>query len=319
MTTALQPVAVVGTGLIGRSWAITFARAGREVRLWDPNPQASAAAKGFVREVAEDLAAADLLGGRSVEEVLASLIPHTELEPALAGVAWVQECGPEVIDTKRRTFAQLDALAPADAILASSSSALLPSAISEDLAGRARCVVAHPINPPYLVPAVELVPAPWTSADVMERGAAFLRDVGQVPLVMEKEIDGFIMNRLQGALLDEAFRLVAGGYATAADVDRGIADGLALRWSFIGPFETIDLNAPGGVADYVARYGPMYAGLGETMRERVDWTGPVLASILASRRAELPETGLVERQIWRDRRLMALRAHKRQADTDLGL
>ena len=319
MTAALQPVAVVGTGLIGRSWAITFARAGREVRLWDPNPQASTAAKGFVREVAEDLAAADLLGGRTVEEVLASLTPHAELKPALDGVAWVQECGPEVIDVKRRTFAQLDELAPAGAILASSSSALLPSAISQDLPGRARCVVAHPINPPYLVPAVELVPAPWTSAEVMERGAAFLRDVGQVPLVMEKEIDGFIMNRLQGALLDEAFRLVAGGYATATDVDRGIADGLALRWSFIGPFETIDLNAPGGVADYVARYGPMYAGLGETMRERVDWTGPVLASVLASRRAELPETALAERQVWRDRRLMALRAHKRQADADLGL
>ena len=139
--------------------------------------------------------------------------------------------------------------------------------------------MAHPINPPYLVPAVELVPAPWTDAQTMERGAEFLRGIGQVPLVMEREIDGFIMNRLQGALLDEAFRLVEGGYASAADVDRGIADGLALRWSFIGPFETIDLNAPGGIADYVARYGPMYAGLAESMRRQPDWAGITAAGI----------------------------------------
>jgi L-gulonate 3-dehydrogenase len=115
-----------------------------------------------------------------------------------------------------------------------------------------------------------------------------------VPLLMEREIDGFIMNRLQGALLEEAFRLVDGGYASAADVDRGIADGLALRWSFIGPFETIDLNAPGGIADYVARYQGLYAGLFEGMRERIDWTGP---------------TAGIE---------LELRAHKRAADRDVG-
>jgi hypothetical protein len=121
--TGLQPVAVASTGLIGRAWAIAFTRAGLEVRLWYPN----AAAKGFVREVVEDLAAADLLSGRNVENVLASLVPCLDLTEALANVAWVQECGPEVIAVKRETFARLDALAPAGAILASSSSALLPS------------------------------------------------------------------------------------------------------------------------------------------------------------------------------------------------
>ena len=125
--TGLQPVAVASTGLIGRAWAIAFARAGLEVRLWYPNAAASAAAKGFVREVVEDLAAADLLGGRNVEDVLASLVPCLDLAEALADVAWVPECGPEVIAVKRETFARLDALAPAGAILASSSSALLPS------------------------------------------------------------------------------------------------------------------------------------------------------------------------------------------------
>jgi 3-hydroxyacyl-CoA dehydrogenase len=135
---------------------------------------------------------------------------------------------------------------------------------------------------------------------------------------MKKELDGFIMNRLQGALMEEAFRLVANGYASAEDVDRGLSDGIALRWSFIGPFETIDLNAPGGIADYIERYQPLYRGLFEQMRERVDWGGAVLADILKSRRARLPESDLGERQVWRDRRLMRLRAHKRQVDTDLG-
>lgn len=311
-------VAIVGAGLIGRAWAITFARAGCTVRLWDIDPAAGPKAADFVRTVAEDLAAHDLLGGRTVEAVLAAITPFADLAEALDGVSWVQECGPERIEGKRESFARLDRLAPPDAILASSSSGLLPSAISEGLAGRARCVVAHPINPPYLVPAVELVPAPWTDPAVMQRAEGFLKEVGQVPLVMDKEIDGFIMNRLQGALLEEAFRLVAGGYASPDDVDRGIADGLALRWSFIGPFATIDLNAPGGIGDYIARYQPLYAQLFEGMRERIDWAGPVLGGIASARRAAVPEEGLAERQTWRDRRLMALRAHKRQADRDIG-
>ena len=314
----MQTVAVVGAGLIGRAWAITFARAGCHVRLWDPDAQAAPNAVAFVRSVAEDLYANDLLSGRSVEDVLSAIQPAADLADALAGASWVQECGPEKIEMKRDTFVRLDHLADRETVLASSSSALLPSAISEGLPGRTRVVVAHPINPPYLVPAVELVPAPWTDPIVMERGAAFLRAVGQVPLVMEREIDGFIMNRLQGALLDEAFRLVEGGYASAADVDRGISDGLALRWSFIGPFETIDLNAPGGIADYVARYGPMYTGLSQTMMGRADWAEATRETIEPERRIALPASGLAERQTWRDRRLMALRAHKRSADRDLG-
>lgn len=311
-------VAIVGAGLIGRAWAITFARAGHEVRLWDPAPDAAAAALAYVRSVGEDLARNDLLNGRSVDDIVGALTPCASLAEALDGVRWVQECGPERIEDKRATFAEIDRLAPADAVLASSSSALLPSAIFEAVPGRARGVVAHPINPPYLVPAVEVVPSRWTDPAVLERAVAFLAAAGQVPLRMEKEIDGFIMNRMQGALMEEAFRLVAGGYASAADVDRGIADGLALRWSFIGPFETIDLNAPGGIADYIARYQPMYAGLFQGMRERVDWAEVAAGGVEAERRAAVPASQLPARQRWRDRRLMALIAQKRRADRDIG-
>ena len=311
-------VAIVGGGLIGRAWAISFARGGCDVRLWDTDPSAAERARNFVASVAEALAENDLLFGRTVADVLSCVTPCAELPDALGGAVWVQECGPERLEVKREIFGRLDKLVAPTAILASSSSALLPSAISRGLEGRERCLVAHPINPPYLVPAVELVPAPWTAKAVIERAKALLVSIGQAPIVMKRELDGFIMNRLQGALLEEAFRLVAHGYADADDVDKGIAEGLALRWSFMGPFETIDLNAPGGVADYVARYQPMYSALFESMKQRVDWAGPALSKVLQTRRASLPEEGLAARQLWRDRRLMALRSHKRQAERDLG-
>ncbi|MBM7045578.1 3-hydroxyacyl-CoA dehydrogenase [Rhizobium lusitanum] len=310
-------VAVVGVGLIGRAWAIAFARAGCQVRLWDPDAEGNARAKDFITTVLEDLAQNDFLNGRTPADVLALITACATLEEALDGSGWVQECAPEKITEKRALFARLDQLADPDTILASSSSALLPSAISEGLKGKHRCLVVHPINPPYLIPAAEVVPASWTSPEIMKKAEAFLIGIGQVPIMMKKEVDGFIMNRLQAALLEEAFRLVANGYASAEDVDRGIADGLALRWSFIGPFETIDLNAPGGIKDYVERYQAMYSGLFEQMRERVEWDGPVLKDVLESRRRVLPESDLAERQVWRDRRLMRLRTHKSKVDQEL--
>ena len=135
---------------------------------------------------------------------------------------------------------------------------------------------------------------------------------------MKRELDGFVMNRLQGALLEEAFRLVADGYASVEDVDVGIREGLALRWSFMGPFETIDLNAPGGVRDYVVRYQGIYEGLHASQQRRVDWAGPVLDEVERDRRKQLPAAGLAERQRWRDRRLMALAAQKRRAEREIG-
>jgi 3-hydroxyacyl-CoA dehydrogenase len=176
----------------------------------------------------------------------------------------------------------------------------------------------HPINPPYLIPAAEVVPAPWTAPEVVARTATFLRDAGQAPIVMKRELDGFIMNRMQGALLEEAFRLVADGYASPEDVDVGIREGLALRWSFMGPFETIDLNAPGGVRDYVERYQGIYENLFPQMQRRVDWAGDVLKTVEGERRERLAESDLGKRQAWRDRRLMALAAHKRAADKKIG-
>ncbi len=311
-------VAIVGSGFIGRAWAIGFARAGHNVVLWDAVPDAPGRAIDYIAGVLPELAANQLLGGYEPDEVRARLSTADTLDEALDGVDHVQENTPEEVEVKREVFARLDAAAPASAVLASSSSAILPSKFTEHLKGRARCLVVHPINPPYLVPAAEVVPAPWTDPAVVARTREFLISAGHAPIVMKKELDGFVMNRMQAALLEEAFRLVADGYASIEDVDIGIREGLALRWSFMGPFETIDLNAPGGVRDYVERYHGIFERLHPSLQRRVDWLGEVMDRIEADRRKDLPADQLVERQIWRDRRLMALAAHKRRVDEDIG-
>ncbi len=303
-------VAVVGAGLIGRAWSISFARGGRQVVLWDVVPGMAEQTRNQIPTLLEGLVEQDLLGGQSVEEVFQRIIATDDLADALEGAIHVQENAPEKLDVKLELFARLDALTPDDAVLASSSSAILPSLFTEQVKNRQRCLVAHPINPPYLIPAVEVVPAPWTDADAVSRTCSLLEDIGHQPMRMNKEIDGFIMNRLQMALLHEAFRLVDQGYASAEDIDRGIADGLGLRWAFMGPFETIDLNAPGGIRDYVSRYRGMAELIGAQQTNMADWSGPVLDQLEGERRQVLGEDQLATRQVWRDRNLMALAAHK---------
>ncbi|MER9597734.1 MULTISPECIES: 3-hydroxyacyl-CoA dehydrogenase [unclassified Mesorhizobium] len=314
----MADVAIIGSGFIGRAWAISFARAGHDVRMWDQSPAATSSARDYIAGVLGDLAANDLLRGQAVDAVLGRIAIVAELGDALADAVHVQENTPENLEVKRDVFSRIDALAGPQAVIASSTSALLPSKFTDHLQGRHRCLVVHPINPPYLIPAAEVVPAPWTSADTVERTRAFLVEAGHAPLVMKRELDGFIMNRLQGALLEEAFRLVADGYASVEDVDTGLRDGLALRWSFMGPFETIDLNAPGGVRDYVERYQTIYSNIFPQMLRRVDWAGEVMETVEAERRKRLPREGLGQRQVWRDRRLMALAAHKKKSDQEFG-
>src|SRR5271166_7176837 len=314
----VSKIALVGLGLVGRAWAISFARAGHEVALWDERPEAIGETLTFANKVLPELDAQGLLDGEAALSVRGRLRRAGSLEEALEGAAHVQESAPEDIEAKRRIFAWLDCAAEAETVLASSTSAILPSLFTEALEGRARCLVAHPINPPYLIPAVEVVPSPWTDRSAVERTAALMRSAGHAPIAMKREIDGFVINRLQGALLEEAFRLVAEGFASVEDVDAALREGLALRWSFMGPFETIDLNAPGGVRNYARRYQPAYEEIFASSQWRADWSGPVMDIVEAERRRRLPADRLAARQAWRDRRLMALAAHKRRAAEDIG-
>ena len=303
-------IAVVGSGLVGRGWAVVFARAGCSVRLWDTQPdQADKAVLGIAGEL-DGLAELGLAGEDPPSEVLGRIAVASTLEAALDRAAHVQECTPEVLATKQAVFAQLDAAADRDTVLASSTSGIRASLFSESLTGRSRCLVAHPLNPPHLIPLVELVPAPWTDPAVVERTRVLMEGVGQATVTLKKEVPGFVVNRLQGALLHEAFRLVQDGVADVADVDAAVESGLGLRWSFMGPFETIDLNAPGGIADYVARYGQLYLDLARDGGPPRPWEADLARSLESDRRKQLPADRLDERAQWRDRRLALLVAHK---------
>jgi L-gulonate 3-dehydrogenase len=134
---------------------------------------------------------------------------------------------------------------------------------------------------------------------------------GQRPVVVRRELEGFVLNRLQGALLREAFRLVESGAISVEDLDTTVKDGLGLRWAFMGPFETIDLNAPGGIADYCARYGAMYESIACEQTSTDSWSDKIVAQVEQQRRERLTQDHLLERRIWRDQHLMALLRHKK--------
>ncbi|AYR25645.1 3-hydroxyacyl-CoA dehydrogenase [Herbaspirillum rubrisubalbicans] len=305
-----EKIAVIGAGLIGRAWAIVFARAGFEVALWDAVPQALQGCQQLLRENLADLAAHGLIADPP-QALLDRIHRAASLEQALQDAILAQENVKETVEVKREIFAEMDRLAAPDTILTSSTSWIPTSAFSEHLPGRARILVAHPVNPPYLVPLVELAPAPWTAPDTVARAKQIYASAGQSPVVLNKEITGFLLNRIQGAVLNEALNLYENGYASAEDIDKVFKHGLGLRWSFMGPFETIDLNAPAGVLDYARRYGHTY---GEVARSQLPnaWQAATLDQLAQERRAVLPVEQLAERARWRDNRLMGLIAHQRQ-------
>jgi 3-hydroxyacyl-CoA dehydrogenase len=308
MASTERNVAIVGSGLIGRAWATIFARAGWNVRLTDPHIPTLKAAPRLIRDELNALARHGLADDPDAAITRVSIAGS--LQEALLDVEFVQENGPEIVEDKKAIFAQLDRLASPDALLVSSTSAITASRFTETLPGRARCLVGHPVNPPHLVPLVELCGAPWTSPGAIERARSIYREIGQVPVTINREINGFVLNRLQGALLAEAFRLVGEGYISADDLDHTVKDGLGLRWSFLGPFETIELNAPGGIPDYCARYTGFYKELASAAAGPEVYQSPNVDRVIAAwPHQPTPERIAVLTQR-RNERLAALAAHK---------
>jgi 3-hydroxyacyl-CoA dehydrogenase len=304
----MPKVAIVGAGLIGRSWAIVFAQGGFDVALFDATPGIADKACDFAANGLRELAGHGLVADPQAAALRLRAAPS--LADALAGAGFVQENLPETLEAKRAVFAELDRLAAPEAILASSTSTIVPSLFTENLRGRQRCLVAHPVNPPHLVPLVELLGAPWTAPETIATAKQIYQTVGQVPIVVRREIDGFILNRLQAALLAEAFRLAGEGFVSPQDLDETLKNGLGLRWSFMGPFATIELNAPGGIPDYCARYGASLSRL--SAADPTIYAGDNLARILAEWGCNPTPQEIGEAMRRRDQRLAALKAHKRE-------
>jgi L-gulonate 3-dehydrogenase len=309
MSTPTETVGIIGAGLIGRSWANVFARAGWDVVLWDPNADVRAKAAGQIAEGLQELAVHGLVTDATAAAQRVRIA--ATLEEAVAAADFVQESGPETPEAKREIFARLDAATRPDVVLASSTSAIVASQFTEALAGRGRCLVAHPVNPPHLVPVVELCGAPWTTPATKARAKQVFQSIGQVPIDVKREIEGFVLNRLQVALLAEAFRLVQDGVVSPEDLDHTIADGLGLRWAFMGPFETIELNAPDGIADYCRRYAPWFRRYMQDLPPASTWDDSNWQAVAAAWGPTPTAQSVAKKSQWRNTRLAALAAHKR--------
>jgi L-gulonate 3-dehydrogenase len=306
-------VAVIGAGSIGVSWAIVFARAGRAVRLHDPSAERLDASGTEVRTRLVELAGAGLLE-EDPGVVAGRVSRHADAADAVAGADHLQECAPEELELKRALFTELERAAAPDAVLASSTSALLPSEIFAHLKARERCLIAHPVNPPHLLPVVELVGASFTEPATVDRTQRLLDDVGMSPIRVRREIEGFVLNRLQGALLREAYCLVRDGVASVDEVDQVVRDGLGRRWALMGPFETVDVNTRGGIAQHALRMGPAYERMGAERGQHDPWTPGLVQQVERERRELLPEGQWEQRVAWRDHMLLALEEMRRRHD-----
>ena len=202
-------------------------------------------------------------------------------------------------------------------LLSSSSSAMPISLITQNLKGKERCIISHPANPPHLIPCVEISPGDQTTEKTINKTKEVFEKIGYSIVLVKKEIDGFILNRLQGALLNEAIRLYSEGYASADHIDSTVRDGLGLRWAFMGPFETIDLNAPGGIKDYIKRYGNIFLEMAKNQNVIPDWSEENAKKLEEERRVFLSEGELRSRAEKRNDLLKSLRKLKKDMNEDV--
>ncbi|CAB4904491.1 MAG: 3-hydroxyacyl-CoA dehydrogenase [Actinobacteria bacterium] len=298
-----RTVAVAGAGSIGVAFALLFARAGFTVRLWDALPGACERALSELR-VRLDLLDDYGLLQESPAAIAARVSTFDILVEALKGAELVQECVPEKLDIKREVFQQLGAYSEPHAVLASSSSAIASSEFATSTPARDRVLIGHPGNPPYLIPVIEIVPSEYTSVETVSQAEATYRAAGLKPVMVRKEIEGFIFNRLQGAVLREAYCLVRDGVASVDDIDEVMRSGLGRRWTFIGPFETSDLNTRGGIESHAEKMGPAYERMGAERGQHDPWTPELVAQVVAQRREILPLDEWDDRVRWRDEQLM---------------
>jgi len=250
----IRRIAVVATGLIGASWTALYLAKGFEVVATDPAPNAEAALQKSVAKAWPALTRLGLSPGAAQS----NLTFNANLSEALADVDFVQENGPERVDFKRTLYGQLDALLPADVIIASSSSGIPMSEIQIGAALHPeRCLIGHPFNPPHLIPLVELVGGAKTSEDTIRRADEFYTSIGRRTVRLNKEIQGHVANRLQGALAREVYYLVSNGVVSAADVDTALSWGPGLRWGLMG---NMMLNHLGGGAGGIEHFFEQFAG-----------------------------------------------------------
>ncbi len=289
-------IAVIGAGTIGLSWAALFASHGHDVRITDPREDLAAIVTAGVAELA------GVLPGDWAQRVTVS----SSLEEAVTGADVVQENGPERLELKKELFARIEKACPPGALLLSSTSGLMPSDMGASMVDPGRVVVGHPFNPPHVVPLVEVVPGARTTAETVAAAEGFYRSLGKAPVVLRKEIGGFVANRLQSAVFREAVHLVLSGVVTPEELDRVVTESVGVRWATAGPFESYHLGGgPGGIRHLLEHLGPgmvkRWADLG-----RPELTPEVIELIAAGTEQRFADRSFEQRSAERDAAQLAV-------------
>src|SRR5690349_11214631 len=226
----IRRIAIVGTGVIGASWAAEYLARGFDVVATDPAPNAEANLRKYIDEAWKDLTNIGLSNGASRDRLTFT----TDMKEALSKADFVQENGPERPDFKMKLFAQMDDAAPIDSIIASSSSGITPSVMQSKCKHPERVLVGHPFNPPHIIPLVEVVGGAKTAPEAIKQAMAFYASIGKKPIQLRKELPGHVANRLQAALYREMLYLIEQGVLSVADTDVAVSHGPGLRWGVMG-------------------------------------------------------------------------------------
>ena len=290
MNSSKRKIAVVGTGVIGASWATCFLAHGYDVAATDPAPGAEARLRQTIADQWPAMERIGLSEGASTNR----LSFHDNVADAVKDAFFIQENGPERADIKRETIKQIDAAAPPDAIIASSSSGIRTSDVQEAAKRPERVLLGHPFNPPHLIPLVEVAGGKLTSPEFIERAMQLYTDLGKKPIHLKREVPGHIANRLQAALWREAFHLVNEGVASVNDIDAAIAHGPGLRWALLGPFINLHLSGgEGGIRHALEHLGPPIESWWEDLGE-VKITPELIQSLGKGVDEELQNVDLAE-------------------------
>lgn len=287
-------IVILGAGAIGVAFAAALSGSGADVVIADPDAER----RNSVRETLKQQRVAITKAGLETNDIGTVAIVETP-DAHLKTAPLVIECGPEDLAIKQDIFAGLLQKAGSDTILATASSAITISRILPNPEDQARCLVAHPVNPPSVLRVVELVPADGTSQQTIRDAEQIFKAAGFATVALGREIEGFVLNRLQGAVLREAYRLVDEGVTDVAGIDDIMRLGLGPRWALSGPFETVELNTPGGIKAHAARMGPAYKRMGEARGETVDWSDELVSRVALGRRALLAQEDIPARVAWR--------------------
>ncbi|MBV8189287.1 MAG: 3-hydroxyacyl-CoA dehydrogenase [Alphaproteobacteria bacterium] len=312
-TKPIRRVAIVGTGVIGASWSALYLAKGLQVVATDPAPGAEDRLRAFVAKAWTALERLGLSPGASQ----ANLSFTADLAEALTGVDLVQENGPERLDFKQKLYGQLDELLAADVIIASSSSGLTMSEIQKGAAAHPeRCVIAHPFNPPHLIPLVEIVGGAKTSEETIRRATKFYKSIGKRPVRVNKEMPGHVANRLQSAVQREVYYLVAEGIISAADVDTALSWGPGLRWGVMGNMMLNHLGGgSGGMEHFLEQFAGPLTAWWKTLGSPV-LTPEVQKKLIDSVNAEVGSRSIEELAAERDEVLLGLLELRARAEAD---